>query len=61
MSAGPNSIPLWKESIEWKTDPAGRVWCQGCNWKGQHYELLCEPDEETVWCPQCKGPGWSFL
>lgn len=60
MSAGKHAIPLWQENIEWKTDPIGPVECQGCGWRGQHYELLCESDSETSWCPQCKGSGWVY-
>ena len=60
MSAGPKAIPLSEENPNWEKDHPGQVECYGCRWEGQFYELLCEPDEETLWCPQCKASGWAY-
>ena len=57
MSAGKQAIPLAQENPDWKEHPE-RVLCVICQWQGFHHELLCEPDEETVWCPQCRGSRW---
>lgn len=38
-----------------------KVTCD-CGWRGGVWELLgIDPDEdETLWCPQCGGIGWTY-
>lgn len=60
MSAGKDAIPMWKENIAWKKSAPEPVTCWGCNWKGPAYELLVEPDNQTMYCPQCGTSGWVF-
>jgi hypothetical protein len=60
MSAGPDAIPMWQENAKWKQNAKEPVQCYGCEWKGQAYDLLCEADSQTLWCPQCRSTNWVF-
>ena len=61
MGAGPKAIPLYEENSEWKKSLSATTFtCQGCNYHGFGYELLCEDDEDTLWCPRCGTAGWAW-
>lgn len=59
MSAGPNAIPLSKENPEWLKRTNSFI-CNNCGYKGIVYELLCEEDDDTLWCPQCRLADWGW-
>lgn len=31
-----------------------------CGWKGHVGQLLGEDEDDTLWCPQCQGAGWTY-
>lgn len=60
MSAGVNAIPLWKEDINIKQDLKDISASCPCGWHGPAYDLLCEPDNATLYCPTCQTSGWTY-
>ena len=58
MSAGDKAITLAEEN------PNGYVFNWGftceCGYRGVAGELLVEPDDTTMWCPQCRCAGWIW-
>jgi hypothetical protein len=64
MSAPQNAIPLVKENPDWiKKDPSWKFVCcdETCGHVGHASQLLCVPDNETMWCPICKTIDWVWL
>jgi hypothetical protein len=59
MSASKTAIPLSEENPDWLNNHT-KVRCTGCNWRGELHQLLCEPDNETVYCPVCETSGWVW-
>ena len=59
MSAGKNAIPLIEENPNWKDDLPSFT-CNGCGYTGKGHELLCEEDNETLYCPQCETAAWVW-
>jgi len=60
MSAGKNAIPLSEENQKWKNVGLPGFTCSSCGYHGAGYELLCEDDNATLYCPQCKTVGWIW-
>ena len=54
MGASDQAIPLSEENPKWiKNLKYSKVVCPG-GYKGPGHELLCEDDNDTHYCPQCK-------
>lgn len=70
MSAGKDAEPLGAENwldengkpmtLEQAAEVLPGVECE-CGWSGILCELLCEEDESTLWCPQCRTAGWIYI
>lgn len=60
MSAGPNAIPLREENPEWGGLDLSDFKCE-CGYTGKAYELLVEPDNDTMYCPVCKTTAWIWV
>ena len=58
MSAGKNAIPLYSENPEWMNELPTFICI--CGFRGKGHELLCENDDDTLWCPSCKTAVWAW-
>jgi len=45
---------------EFERHPDFKIKCS-CGFRGHAGQLLGVDDEETLWCPRCKGSGWEFV
>lgn len=60
MSAGKDAIPLSEENPNWENSGLPDFTCETCGYHGKGYELLCEPDDDTLWCPNCGLASWIW-
>lgn len=64
MSAGKDAVPMKDECANYP-NAGGLLWrvaCQDedCQWVGVVGELLVEPDNSTMYCPQCRTANWIY-
>ena len=59
MAAPEHAVPLREENPEWG-GAEERVECS-CGFTGPMDALLCVDESIALWCPQCRGAGWSFV
>lgn len=57
MSAGKNAIPL-AQDVENPPDLGFTCQDENCGYRGKAGELLVEPDNTTMYCPQCGNANW---
>lgn len=68
MSAPANAYPIGKPARD-SGDPKEiaklkelpNFKCGGCGHVGRGEDLLGVDDENTLWCPQCRGATWYWL
>jgi hypothetical protein len=66
MGAPSNAIPLedYADKAQWGMANTRHLTfeCIGCGYKGTAGELLTEPEgnNQTLWCPQCRGATWVW-
>jgi len=56
-----NKIPLRIENPEWlKNNWKATCQDEACGWRGPVHDLLVEPDNSTMYCPQCGTANWVY-